>query len=104
MKRICILGSTGSIGLSTLNVIESNPERFQIIALAAGKNLNAAFDQAVRWKPRLFRSLQRTMRESCAAVSSPLAKIRLKSFTVLPGPCWQQPIPKLISWLAPSWA
>jgi 1-deoxy-D-xylulose-5-phosphate reductoisomerase len=51
MKRIAILGSTGSIGRSTLSVAESYPERFQIVALAAGANLEAAFEQALRWKP-----------------------------------------------------
>src|SRR6202522_885443 len=52
VKRIAILGSTGSIGRSTLSVAESYPERFQIVALAAGSNLEAAFEQALRWKPR----------------------------------------------------
>jgi 1-deoxy-D-xylulose-5-phosphate reductoisomerase len=53
MKRISILGSTGSIGRSTLSVVESYPERFQVTALAAGHNVDAAFEQAQRWKPRL---------------------------------------------------
>ncbi len=54
MKRISILGSTGSIGRSTLSVVESYPERFQVIALAAGHNIDAAFEQAQRWKPQLI--------------------------------------------------
>jgi 1-deoxy-D-xylulose-5-phosphate reductoisomerase len=54
MKRIAILGSTGSIGRSTLTVAEAYPERFQIVALAAGKNLEAAFEQALRWRPSLM--------------------------------------------------
>jgi 1-deoxy-D-xylulose-5-phosphate reductoisomerase len=54
MKRIAILGSTGSIGRSTLSVAESYPDRFQIVALAAGSNLEAAFEQAQRWKPRVI--------------------------------------------------
>ncbi|MGD0163013.1 MAG: 1-deoxy-D-xylulose-5-phosphate reductoisomerase [Candidatus Sulfotelmatobacter sp.] len=54
MKCISILGSTGSIGRSTLSVAESYPERFQIVALAAGANLEAAFEQARRWRPRLI--------------------------------------------------
>jgi 1-deoxy-D-xylulose-5-phosphate reductoisomerase len=54
MKRIAILGSTGSIGRSTLSVAESYPDRFQIVTLAAGGNLEAAFDQARRWKPRVI--------------------------------------------------
>jgi 1-deoxy-D-xylulose-5-phosphate reductoisomerase len=53
MKRIAILGSTGSIGRSTLSVVESYPERFQIAALAAGNNAEVVFEQAVRWKPRV---------------------------------------------------
>jgi 1-deoxy-D-xylulose-5-phosphate reductoisomerase len=54
MKRIAILGSTGSIGRSTLSVAESYPERFQIVTLAAGSNLDAAFAQAQRWRPRVI--------------------------------------------------
>ncbi len=54
MKRISILGSTGSIGRSTLSVVESYPERFEVIALAAGRNIDAVFEQARRWKPQLL--------------------------------------------------
>jgi 1-deoxy-D-xylulose-5-phosphate reductoisomerase len=54
MRRIAILGSTGSIGRSTLSVVESYPERFQIVALAAGRNLDDAFEQAKRWKPEVI--------------------------------------------------
>ena len=53
MKRIAILGSTGSIGRSTLSVVESYPERFQVVALAAGKNVDVAFEQARAWRPRV---------------------------------------------------
>ena len=54
MRRIAILGSTGSIGRSTLSVVESYPERFEVVALAAGSNLEIAFEQARQWKPRLL--------------------------------------------------
>jgi 1-deoxy-D-xylulose-5-phosphate reductoisomerase len=54
MKRIAILGSTGSIGRSTLSVAASYPDRFQIVTLAAGSNLEAAFEQALRWRPRVI--------------------------------------------------
>jgi len=54
MKRIAILGSTGSIGRSTLSVAESYPDRFQILTFAAGSNVDAAFEQALRWKPRVI--------------------------------------------------
>jgi 1-deoxy-D-xylulose-5-phosphate reductoisomerase len=54
MKRIAILGSTGSIGCSTLSVIESNPERFQLATMAAGSNVTVALEQARRWKPKVL--------------------------------------------------
>jgi 1-deoxy-D-xylulose-5-phosphate reductoisomerase len=54
MKKIAILGSTGSIGQSTLRVVESYPQRFEVVALAAGKNLDKVAEQAKRWSPRLI--------------------------------------------------
>jgi len=53
MKRIAILGSTGSIGRSTLSVVEAHPDRFQVATLAAGHNVDAAFEQVKRWRPKL---------------------------------------------------
>src|ERR1700684_2224298 len=54
MKRIAILGSTGSIGRSTFSVVGSNPDRLEVVTLAAGSNAQLAFEQAVRWKPRVL--------------------------------------------------
>lgn len=53
MKRISILGSTGSIGCSTLDVIASYPEEFIVTALAAGRNLGLIKSQIERFRPRL---------------------------------------------------
>ncbi len=53
MKKIAILGSTGSIGQSTLSICESFPDRYQPVSLAAGRNLDVAFAQCVRWRPRV---------------------------------------------------
>jgi 1-deoxy-D-xylulose-5-phosphate reductoisomerase len=53
MKRIAILGSTGSIGRSTLNIAESYTDRFAVTSLAAGSNLDLIFEQTLRWKPML---------------------------------------------------
>ncbi len=53
MKNIALLGSTGSIGQSTLSLCESYPDRFRPVALAAGCNLDVAFAQCVRWRPQL---------------------------------------------------
>jgi 1-deoxy-D-xylulose-5-phosphate reductoisomerase len=52
LKRLAILGSTGSIGQSTLSIVEQFPERYQVVALAAGRNLDEACAQAVRWRPK----------------------------------------------------
>ncbi|MGE5324653.1 MAG: 1-deoxy-D-xylulose-5-phosphate reductoisomerase [Actinomycetota bacterium] len=54
MKRIAILGSTGSIGRSTLDVIEKNPQRFQLVTMAAGSNVELALEQARRWHPKVL--------------------------------------------------
>jgi 1-deoxy-D-xylulose-5-phosphate reductoisomerase len=53
LKRLAILGSTGSIGQSTLSIVEQFPERYSVAALAAGRNLDEAFAQAVRWRPKV---------------------------------------------------
>jgi 1-deoxy-D-xylulose-5-phosphate reductoisomerase len=53
LKRLAILGSTGSIGQSTLSIVEQFPQRYSVAALAAGRNVNEAFQQAVRWRPRI---------------------------------------------------
>lgn len=54
MKQIAILGSTGSIGQSTLSIIRKYPERFRVASLAAGRNVDAAFEQCVEWRPRIM--------------------------------------------------
>jgi 1-deoxy-D-xylulose-5-phosphate reductoisomerase len=54
VKKIAILGSTGSIGQSTLSICEQFPDRYTPIALAAGSNVDAAFAHAVRWRPEMI--------------------------------------------------
>ena len=54
MKRIAILGSTGSIGRSTLSIVESFPDRFSVVSMAAGNNVELAFEQARRWRPQIL--------------------------------------------------
>jgi 1-deoxy-D-xylulose-5-phosphate reductoisomerase len=53
LKRLAILGSTGSIGQSTLSIVEQFPERYSVTALAAGRNVDEAFAQVSRWRPRV---------------------------------------------------
>ena len=53
MKRIAILGSTGSIGRSSLQVIEQFPDRFEVAALAAGRNIDLLAEQIHRFQPKV---------------------------------------------------
>lgn len=53
VTRIAILGSTGSVGRQTLDVIERYPDRFEVIALAAGQNANELRKQVQRHRPSL---------------------------------------------------
>ncbi len=53
MKNITILGSTGSIGVSTLEIISAHPDRFRVIAITAGKNLELFARQIKQFCPRI---------------------------------------------------
>lgn len=72
MKRVAILGSTGSIGRSTLSIVESYPDRFAVTSLAAGSNLDLVFEQVRRWTPEIVsvarerdaETLRKRLRES----------------------------------------
>jgi 1-deoxy-D-xylulose-5-phosphate reductoisomerase len=51
-QRVCILGATGSVGTSTLDVLGRHPDRFEVFALTAHSRVDDLFAQCVRWKPR----------------------------------------------------
>jgi len=53
MKRIAILGSTGSIGRSALAVVDAHPDRLQVVGLAAGENAELLASQIAQYKPRI---------------------------------------------------
>jgi 1-deoxy-D-xylulose-5-phosphate reductoisomerase len=53
MKKLAVLGSTGSIGVSTLAIVAQFPDQFQAVALAAGKNLAKLKEQVLQFKPTL---------------------------------------------------
>ena len=53
MKKITILGSTGSIGCNALDVIGKNQERFQVVALSAGKNIKLLKQQIEKFQPKV---------------------------------------------------
>jgi 1-deoxy-D-xylulose-5-phosphate reductoisomerase len=52
MKGVTILGSTGSVGLSTLDVLSRHPERYRLVALSANKNVEDLARQCLQWNPR----------------------------------------------------
>jgi len=61
LKKIAILGSTGSIGRSALQVIEQFPDHFQVVALAAGKNIELLAKQIEQFRPKLAAVLDREL-------------------------------------------
>jgi 1-deoxy-D-xylulose-5-phosphate reductoisomerase len=52
MKRLAILGSTGSIGASTLAVVDRHPDLFAVVALSADRQVDRLFEQCLRYRPR----------------------------------------------------
>ncbi len=52
MQKLVILGSTGSIGKSTLSVVDNNPEQYQVFALVGGKNVELITEQCQQYQPR----------------------------------------------------
>jgi 1-deoxy-D-xylulose-5-phosphate reductoisomerase len=66
LKNISILGSTGSIGQSTLSVVEKFPDRFKVVALAAGNNVDILEKQVRQFRPAMI------------SVVSPIAAENLK--------------------------
>ena len=77
MKRIVVLGSTGSIGRNALWVAERFPDRFQVVGLGAGRNIDLLSEQAGRFQPRavavlteeLARDLRRRLRPGTAVLA-----------------------------------
>jgi 1-deoxy-D-xylulose-5-phosphate reductoisomerase len=53
MNRLAIIGSTGSIGRSTLAVVDAHPDRLQVVALAAGENVARFAEQVERYRPAI---------------------------------------------------
>jgi 1-deoxy-D-xylulose-5-phosphate reductoisomerase len=53
MKGICILGATGSIGVSTLDVVARHPHLYKVVALTANKNIDALYEQCLAHSPEV---------------------------------------------------
>ena len=67
VQRVCILGATGSVGGSTLDVIALHPERYEVVALTAFQKVDALAALCLRWRPRF------------AAVASPAQAAALRA-------------------------
>ncbi|MBQ5774582.1 MAG: 1-deoxy-D-xylulose-5-phosphate reductoisomerase, partial [Paludibacteraceae bacterium] len=70
MKKIAVLGSTGSIGTQTLDIIQSNPDRFELYAITGYRNVSLLISQARQFHPEVVciadESLYDTLREALA--------------------------------------
>ncbi len=64
MKRLSILGSTGSIGVNTLQIVGQFPERFEVVSLSAGRNTALLKEQVLRFRPKIVSVLNKELSES----------------------------------------
>jgi 1-deoxy-D-xylulose-5-phosphate reductoisomerase len=85
VKRIAILGSTGSIGQSALAVVDAHADRVQVVAMAAGENDERFAEQLAKYRPRL------------AAMASAAALDRLRGRGALPGVTFVDPASGLVA-------
>ncbi len=72
MKNISILGSTGSIGLSTLDVVRQHPGMFRIAGLSAGNNIDLLKAQILEFRPKLVSVATQNLADQLSAMLPPL--------------------------------
>ncbi len=77
MKKITLLGSTGSIGVSALSVIDKNPEKFKVAALAAGRNVRLLARQISKFRPKLVSVQSRQDAERLRQILEPGKRVRI---------------------------
>ena len=76
MKKLSILGSTGSIGVSTLEIVASHPDRFQVVALTAGNNMELLRKQIALFSPQVVSVMNEKLARELAR-SLPSAKTEI---------------------------
>ncbi len=64
MKRLAILGSTGSIGVNTLEIVRQFPQRFEVVSLSAGLNIGVLREQIREFRPKIVSVLNRDLSET----------------------------------------
>ena len=77
-KKIVILGSTGSIGESALDVIARHPDRFEVLGLVAGSNIEKLNEQAAKFHPK-FTALGKETEKICELATHPEADVILSA-------------------------
>ena len=63
IKKLTVLGSTGSIGVNTLNIIRNNADKYNVVALAAGRNVDLLHKQIVEFEPQFVAVINETVAE-----------------------------------------
>lgn len=81
-RQLCILGSTGSIGCSTLDVVRLHPDKFRVISLAANASVEVMFAQCLEFKPR---QVVLVSSEHASLLSQKLNDANVSDITVLSG-------------------
>lgn len=81
MKGICILGATGSIGVSTLDVVARHPDQYRVIALTANANIDALYEQCLAHHPEYAVVVMESKVDAFKAriAASPVADIKVLS-------------------------
>lgn len=82
MKKICILGSTGSIGKQTLEVVRQNPDDFEVLGLTCSTNISLLFEQVKEFRPRVVAVEDETKAYSFKGM---LGDANIKSVEVITG-------------------
>ncbi len=82
MKGICILGATGSIGVSTLDVVSRHPDKYEIIALTANTNVEVLYQQCLTYLPKFAVMVDE---EKALFLEQKLADAKITHISVLSG-------------------
>ncbi|WP_096199394.1 1-deoxy-D-xylulose-5-phosphate reductoisomerase [Bacillus sp. FJAT-45350] len=75
MKKISLLGSTGSIGTQTLDILEQHPDKFSLVAMSIGKNMELALEQIKKFSPKLVSVATKEIAEEMKLLVPPSTKI-----------------------------
>ncbi|PRQ58528.1 putative 1-deoxy-D-xylulose-5-phosphate reductoisomerase [Rosa chinensis] len=78
-KPSFVVGSTGSIGTQTLDIVAKNPKKFRVVALVAGSNVTLLVDQVKRFKPKLVAVRNESLVNELKEALSGLEKTSLRS-------------------------